>query len=127
MVGAEGEVGRVGLGETRAIGAPAGVDAAGGDVAPGDAGLGAGLGDGAGEHGVAHQALRLVELTGVDVGFAGVAGGVDQELRLLATEQARQRGPVGVVKVSPADIAEGQALAREQRLVCRANVTGASK
>jgi len=59
-------------------------------VAPGDAGGGAGLGDPAGEDGVAEEALGLVQLAGVDVGLAGVAGGVDQEVGLLASQEIGQ-------------------------------------
>ena len=92
-------------------------------MAPRHAGVGAGRGDGAGQDGVAGQALGLVQFAGVDVGLAGVAGGVDEEGRFLAAEQFRQRGPVGVVKVGPPHVAEGQAPAREQRLVGRTDVT----
>ena len=57
VVGPEGEVGRVLLGEAVAARAVAAVDAARGDMAPRDPGLLAGLGDDAREDGVAEEAL----------------------------------------------------------------------
>lgn len=99
VVGAEGEIWGVGLAEARAVGPGAGVDAAGGDVAPGNAGIGAGLGDSAWQHGVAKEALGLVEFAGIDVRLASVASGIDQEDGLLATEQPGEGGLIGVVEI----------------------------
>ena len=96
-------------------------------MAPGYAGRGAGLGDAAGKHGVAEKALGLVQFAGVDVGLAGVAGGVDEERGLFAAEQVGEHRGLGVVKVRPAQIAEGNALAREQGLIGGANETSASE
>ena len=127
VVGAEAEVGRIGFGEAGAVGAGAGVDAAGGDVAPGDAGFGAGLGDEAGEDGVAEEALGFVKFAGVDVGLAGVAGGVDEELGFVGLERGGEDGGVGVVHIRAAEIAEGNVFAGEEGLVCLADVAGAAE
>ena len=127
VVGAEGEVGGVGFAEAGAVGAGAGVDAAGGDVAPRNAGFGAGLGDEAGEDAVAEEALGLVEFAGVDVGFARVTGGVDEELGFVAEEGGAEDGRVGVIDVGAAQIAKRDALAGEQRLISLADVTGTSE
>ena len=86
-------------------------------MAPRHAGVGAGLGDEAGEDAIAEQALGFVQFAGVDVGLAGVARGVDQKLGLVAAQQLRECGRVGVVEISPAQVAECQALALQQRLV----------
>jgi len=96
-------------------------------MAPRHAGGGAGLGDAAGENGVAEEALRLVQLAGVDVGLAGVAGGVDQELGPVRLERGGQLGDVGVVEVRAPQVAERDALAGEQRLIGLAHVTGATE
>ncbi len=127
VVGAKREVGRVGFGETSAIGPRAGVDATGGDMAPRHARVGTRLGDRAGKDAVAHEALGFVQFAGVDVGLAGVAGGVDQENRLLPTKEVGERDLIGIVKISPADVAEGQAFALKQCLISRADITGASE
>ena len=127
VVLAEGEVGRVGLGEARAVGAGAGVDAAGGDVAPGHARVGAGLRHEAGQDGVAQQALALVQFAGVDVGLAGVPGGVDEKLRPVAAQRGGEQRRVGVVELGPAQVAKRDAPAREQRLVRVADIAGTSE
>ena len=96
-------------------------------MAPGHAGVGAGLRDEAGQDGVAHEAFALVQLAGVDVGLAGVAGGVDEEFRPVAAQGGGEDRRAGVVELRAAQVAEGDALAREQRLVGLADVTGTSE
>lgn len=127
VVLAEGEIGGVGLDEAGAIGARAGEDATGGDMAPRHAGGGAGLGDAAGEDGVAVEALGLVELAGVDVGFAGIAGGVDEEGGLVGAESGGEDRGVGVVHLGALEVAEGDALLREEDLISLADVAGTAE
>ena len=80
-------------------------------MAPRDAGIGAGRGDGARQDGVAHDAIRLVQFAGVDVGLAGVAGGVDEEFRPVPAQRGGELGGAGVVEFRPAQAAKGQAAA----------------
>ena len=96
-------------------------------MAPRDAGGGACGRDAAGDDSVAEEALGLVQLAGVDVGLAGVAGGVDQEIGFLAAEQSGERGGVGVVEFGPAQRSERDAPALQQGLIGRANVTGTAE
>jgi hypothetical protein len=107
VVRAEGEIRGVLLLESGAVRAGAGIDAAAGNVAPRHAGVGAGLRDGAGKDGVAEQALGFVQLAGIDVGFAGVACGVDQEFGLILQQGGPQDVDVGVVQIGAAQVAKG--------------------
>jgi hypothetical protein len=124
---AEGEIGGVGLDEPGAIGAGAGKDATGGNVAPRHTDGGAGLGDAAGKDGVAVEALGFVELAGVDVGLAGIAGGVDEEGGLVGAEGGGEDRGVGVVDLGALEIAEGNALLREEDLISLADVAGTAE
>src|SRR5690606_26600076 len=94
---AKGEVRDVALGESRAVRASAGEDAAGGDVAPGHAGFGAGAAYQPGQYGVAREGFGLAALAGIDVRLAGVARAVDQELRARVAQVGAQAFGVGVV------------------------------
>jgi hypothetical protein len=68
-----------------------------------------------------------VELAGVDVGLAGVAGGVDDELGAqLAQERRENLGP-RVVDIAPREIAEGEVLAGEQALIGLSHISGATE
>ena len=70
-------------------------------MTPGDTGGGAGLGDAARKHGVAVEAIGLVELTSIDVGLAGVAGGVDEESGFISPQRGQERRRIGVVQLGP--------------------------
>ena len=95
--GAEGKVRRVILPEPTAARGSAGVDAAGGNVAPGRAGALAGFADAPGQDGVAEERGRFLVLAGVHVGLAGEAGGVDDELGPVVGEEVGEERGVGVV------------------------------
>ncbi len=75
-------------------------------MAPRHPRLGAGLGDDAGQDGVAHQALALVEFAGVHVGFAGVAGGADEKFGAVAAQGGGEQGRIAVVELSAAQVAD---------------------
>ena len=96
-------------------------------MAPGHPGLRAGLGDAARQDGVAHQALALVELAGVHIGLAGVAGGVDQELRAVAAQGGGEQGRGAVVELRPAQVAEGDALPGQQGLISLSDIAGTAE
>ena len=127
VVGTERKIRCVRLAEAGAVGTGAGVDAARGNVSPRDASVGAGGGDDARKDAVAEEAFRAVEFAGVDVGLAGVAGGVDEKLGPVAEEGVAEGGGVGVIHVGAAQIAKGDAFAREQRLISLADVTGTTE
>jgi hypothetical protein len=69
----------------------------------------------------------LVEFAGIDVGFAGVAGGVDQEVGPVAEQRGAQDVAIGVIDFGPAQVPKRNPFAREQRLIGVADVTGASE
>lgn len=127
VIGAEAEVGRVVFRESAAVGARAGVDAARGNVTPGNAGFGASLGDQAGKNGVAKQALGFVQLAGVDIGFAGVAGGIDQKFGAIRFKRRGEYSGIGVIDFSPPQIAKWNVFAREQGLISLPDVPGTTK
>jgi hypothetical protein len=80
-------------------------------MAPWHSGIGARFRHDPRKNGVAEKALVLVELASVDVRLAGVAGGVDQELGLLAQEGTAEDFAIGVIEFRPAEVAKGDALA----------------
>ena len=63
-----------------------------------DAQGGAGLGDHGREDRVSLQGVGPVFFAGVHVGFAGVAGGVDQEIRLGPAEKLCQQIEPGIIQ-----------------------------
>ena len=124
---AETEVGLILLGEALAVGSGAGVDAAAGDVAPGHSRSLAGLGDAAWEDGVAEETFRLLELAGIDIGFARVACGIDQEGGAVAAQGLDEELGLGVVQLCAGEIAEGETLAAKKCLVGLTHVTGTAE
>jgi hypothetical protein len=127
VVLAEGEVRGVGLVEAGAVRAGSGVDAAGRDVAPGNAGGGAGFSDAAGEDCVAEEAVGFVELTGVDIGLTGVASGVDEEGDLVGAQGGGEGGRGGVVELGAGDRLKWQAFVGEEGLIGLADVARAAE
>jgi hypothetical protein len=77
------------------------VDAAGRNMAPRHASRRAGVGDGLGQKGIASERADLVQLAGVHVWLAGVAGGVDDELRLFRAEKIQQQVKARVIQFAP--------------------------
>jgi hypothetical protein len=65
-----------------------------------------------------------VEFAGVDVGLAGVAGGVDQEGGFIGAKGGGERRGIGVVNLGALEVAERDTLLSEKRLVSLANVAG---
>ena len=63
----------------------------------------------------------------VDVRLSGVAGRVDQELRLVPREGRPEHVTVGIIHFGPPQVAKGYSLAGEQRLIGMADVTGTSE
>ena len=96
-------------------------------MAPRNAGGGARFGDAPGEDGVAVEAFGFVELAGVDVGLAGVAGGVDQEGGLIGAKGGGERRGIGVINLGALEVTERDTLLREKRLVSLANVAGTAE
>lgn len=123
VVRPEGKVRRVILREPATTGRRAGVDAAAGDMAPWRAGFPAGLAQPTRQHGIGKEAVCLVVLAGVHVGLAGVAGGIDQELRLCIGQQIGQAPRVGIIDFLARQIPKGNPQPGKESLVSAANVT----
>lgn len=96
-------------------------------MTPRDSGIGASLGDDAREYRVAHEAIGLVELTGIDVWLTRITSRVDQESGLFATEEFSQGSLIGVIEVGTPKIAKRNALALEERLISRTHITGTAE
>src|SRR5437016_16071 len=96
-------------------------------MAPWHASLGASLRDHAGQYGVAKKALVPVQLAGVDVWLAGIAGGIDEKFRPIALQCRAQSFTVGVVEFAAAKVAKWDPLLREQGLIGPADITGTSE
>jgi len=85
----------------------AGVNATGGDVPPRDAGGGAGVGNRLWQQGVALEGVGPGSFAGIHVGFAGVAGGVQDEGGAGVTQQLEQHFEPGVIHVLAGKGGEG--------------------
>lgn len=91
---------------------------------PSCAGRFAGFPDDARQNGVCLQAVGFVVFARVDVRFAGVAGGVDQEGCPGISDQPEQRIALGVVKFAPRNAAVGRGARLEQLRERSADVSG---
>ena len=85
------------------------------------------MGDSRGEERVASQRARLVEFAGVHVWLAGVAGGVDNELRFLLAEKFQQHVEARVVNVLARERGEVAAALLEFVGKSLADVTGGAE
>jgi hypothetical protein len=54
-----------------------------------------------------------VQFAGIDIGLAGVAGRIDQEVWLLAAEESREGRLISVIKIGPPEITKKETLALE--------------
>jgi TRAP-type mannitol/chloroaromatic compound transport system substrate-binding protein len=77
--------------------------------------------------GVAEEAVGLVDLAGVHVGFAGVAGGVDKKRGAKLAQIGGEHRLVCVIELGASKAAEGNALLSEELLVGLADVAGAAE
>ena len=127
VVGAEREIRGVVLMEAAAVLAATGKDAAGRDMAPRDTSRFAGLADAAGKDGIAIQAFRFVGFAGIDVGLAGVAGGIDEEGSARFPDQADDLGGIIAGRFRAADGAVGNATGFEKVLKRGANIAGTAE
>ena len=90
-------------------------------------GILAGLANNTRENGVAEQALTLVQFTGIHIGFAGIAGTVDQKSRFRLTEQSSQYIQLRVIVLRTAQIAKRDAVACQVTRKGRADVARSAK
>ena len=123
----EREVRCIVFGESGAVGARSGEDAAAGDVTPRHAGLFAGLRDEPWEHGVSLETLRLVQLAGVDVRLPRVACGIDHEGCAPLAQRVGEERRVRVVQFRAANVAERDAFTGEVLLEGLTNVAGTAE
>ena len=97
VVLAEGEVWRIVFTKALSIGAPARIDAAAGDMAPGQAHFLAYILEHTRKASVALQAFLLLDFAGIHVGLAREAGRIDEEFGVFGPQIVPERFRAGVV------------------------------
>jgi len=78
-------------------------------MSPGDLECRAGMSHDARQHGIAEQRFGPGGLAGVDIGLAGVAGGMDDERRTRLPEMVQQEPELAVIDLAPAERGRGDA------------------
>jgi hypothetical protein len=68
-------------------------------MSPWNAGFLACGGNSAGQNSIAKEAFGLMQLTGINVRFAGVSGGIDQEFRPVRAQRRDQGLDIGIIEI----------------------------
>jgi hypothetical protein len=123
---AEGEIGKIGFGKAAPM-IVAGEDTAGRDMGPRDGGAVAGFLDEGGEQGVAKKTVGFVEFAGVDVGFAGVSGTMDDPGGTEGVQKGSESAGNLGAPIGPDGGAEWQTARGERRLEGPADVAGGTQ